>query len=260
MAQRECSVAGQSGLERVAVALDTANRATFADWCARFGPRVGVLKIGLEAYTALGPESIERALRYCPRVFLDLKLNDIPQTVAGAVRAARSLGVAYLTVHASGGASVLEKAVEAGGDALQLLAVTVLTHLDQAGLEALDLPGSGAERVIHWARLARDHGVLGVVCSPLEIRVLRQALGQQLLIVTPGIRPARPTASGDDTASQNDTVFEDDQRRVATPEFALAAGADLLVIGRPLTAAADPEQALAALERELRGVGAPALK
>ncbi|MEO7795984.1 MAG: orotidine-5'-phosphate decarboxylase [Thermoanaerobaculia bacterium] len=227
-------------LDQVAVALDTHDRATFERWCSFFGPRVGVLKVGLEAFVRWGPPAIETARRHARRLFLDLKLHDIPNTVAGAVRSAREFEVDYLTIHAAGGPAMIAAAAEAAGDKLALLAVTVLTHLDEATLELLDLPGGSARRALGWAHLARAAGAAGVVSSPLELPALRAAEPRPFLLVAPGIRPAG-SAGGDD------------QRRTATAEAAIASGADLLVIGRPLTQAVDPEKALAELARELGG-------
>ena len=226
-----------SRIEPVAVALDTAERETFERWAAFFGPRVGVLKVGLEAFVRFGPGAVEAARRAGGRVFLDLKLHDIPNTVAGAVASARELGADFLTVHAGGGPAMLEAAVRAAGGRLGVLAVTVLTHLDAAELARLDLPGTAAERALAWARLAREAGCAGVVCSPRELAALRPVLPRPFLLVTPGIRPAGAEAG--------------DQKRTATPAAALAAGADLLVVGRPLTGAPDPDAALAALAAEL---------
>jgi orotidine-5'-phosphate decarboxylase len=224
-------------LAAVAVALDTDERATFDAWCERFGPRVGVLKVGLEAFVRWGPAAVTEARRHARRLFLDLKLHDIPNTVAGAVDAACALGVDYLTVHAGGGPAMLAAAAEAAHGRLTLLAVTVLTHLDADELARLDLPGSAGERAASWARMARSAGCGGAVCSPQEVAALRRREPRPFTLVTPGIRPAGAAAG--------------DQKRIATPREALAAGADLLVIGRPLTRAADADAALAALAAEL---------
>jgi orotidine-5'-phosphate decarboxylase len=224
-------------LRRVAVALDTHDRDTFRRWCRLFAPRVGVLKVGLEAFVRWGPAVVEEANGHGADVFLDLKLHDIPRTVAGAVASARNLGVRYLTLHAGGGLAMLRAAAQAAGDDLRLLAVTLLTHLDDAELAKLDLPGGGEARVRRWAGLAAEAGCAGVVCSPLEAAALRRERPAPFLLVTPGVRPVGSA--------------RDDQRRVATPAEALAAGADLLVLGRPLTAAADPAAALDALAAEL---------
>jgi len=230
-------VIGRDPLAAVAVALDTADRATFERWAADFGPRVGVLKVGLEAFVRWGPPAVELARRHARGLFLDLKLHDIPNTVAGAVRSARELGVDYLTLHAGGGSAMIRAAAEAADGALALLAVTVLTHLDDAALDELGIPGSSGERARAWSVLARNAGASGVVCSPLEVAALRAANPPPFLLVTPGIRPAGAAA--------------DDQKRTASAGAAIAAGADLLVIGRPLTQAADPGAALAALAAEL---------
>jgi orotidine-5'-phosphate decarboxylase len=221
--------------QQIAVALDTGDRDQFRSWCRWFGPRVGVLKVGLEAFVQWGPPAVEEARRHGGALFLDLKLHDIPNTVAGAVRSARNLGVRYLTVHASGGPAMLEAAVEAAHGEVDILAVTVLTHLDEPALAALEMAGSPRQRVLSWAALARRAGCAGVVCSPLEAAALRAENPTPFLLVTPGIRPA--------------STERGDQRRTATPREALAAGANLLVVGRPLTQAADPESALEALLR-----------
>ncbi len=225
-------------LDCVVVALDTPDWGSFVALAERFGPRVGVLKVGLEAFSRFGPRAVEEARRRGRAVFLDLKLHDIPATVAGAVAAARDLSVDYLTVHAGGGAAMLAAARAAAGAALALLAVTLLTHLDAAALARLDLPGPPAERALAWARLAREAGCAGAGCSPQELALLRPALPAPFRLVTPGIRWLAE-------------VVGDDQQRVATPAAARAAGADLLVIGRPLTRAADPERALSELAQAL---------
>jgi len=224
-------------LERIAVALDTAEWTELERWCELFGPRVGALKVGLEAYLRWGERALAAAREHAAKVFLDLKLHDIPNTVGGAVRAVRGRGVDWLTVHASGGPAMLEAAAEAARGELAILAVTVLTHLDAEALAALDLPGPGEQRVARWTSLARSAGCSGVVCSPLEAGELRVDNPRPFLLVTPGIRPG---------GSQRD-----DQRRVATPAAALAAGADLLVIGRPLTRAEDPIARLESLAEDL---------
>jgi orotidine-5'-phosphate decarboxylase len=232
-------MAARLHLRRVAVALDTSDWETFCRWCDTFGPRVGVLKVGLEAFVRFGPKAPARA-RQSGEVFLDLKLHDIPNTIAGAVRAASDLGVSYLTVHAAGGRAMLEAAVEAAHDRVRLLAVTVLTHLGDQDLRALDLPGTSQARADSWARLASSCGVAGAVCSPLEVSALRRVLPPPFLLVVPGIR-----------LRSGETLAKEDQKRTASPGEALEAGADFLVIGRPLTGAGDPDQALLRLEEEL---------
>lgn len=224
------------GLDHVAVALDTSDWDQFQTWCATFGPRVGWLKVGLEAYVRWGPRAVEVALEggggTGARVFLDLKLHDIPNTVAGAVGSVRSLGVHLVTVHAGGGPAMLAAAADAAGTDLGILAVTVLTSLDADQLAALDMPGALDERALGWGRLAVESGCRGLVGSALEARRLRTLLPSDRLLVTPGIR----FAGGE----------HGDQKRVATPDRAIRDGADLLVVGRPLTGAADP---LPVLER-----------
>lgn len=224
----------ETRLERIAVALDTDDRDTYSDWCRLFGPRVGVLKVGPRVVLRWGRDAVREAAATGADVFLDMKFHDIPSTVAGAVGAAKELGVTYLTVHAGGGRRMLEAAAEEAGDEVRVLGITVLTHLGADDLRDLDLPGEAGDRVLSWARSAKAAGCAGVVCSPLELATLRARLGPELLLVSPGIR-------------FDSVAVADDQRRVASPSAALRAGADLLVIGRPLTQAPDPEAALAAL-------------
>ncbi len=225
---------------RLAVALDTSEPDEVARLAGALRGRVGTVKVGLEAFTAGGPDLVRRVRDLGTPVFLDLKLHDIPNTVERAARYAARLGVAMLTVHASGGAAMLEAAV-AGASAAErppvVLAVTVLTSLDDAALAELGVPGGAAARVSAWAAMARRAGCGGVVCSPQEAAALRAALGERFRLVTPGIRPAGESAG--------------DQRRIATPAAAVAAGADILVIGRPITAAADPAAAADAIAAEL---------
>lgn len=200
-------------------------------------------KVGLELFTRAGPPVVERLVGEGRHVFLDLKLHDIPNTVAGAVRSVARLGVELLTVHAAGGEAMLRAASAAAADAaggpgggarrpLRLLAITVLTSLDDAALAAVMGPGAGVEATAgRLAGLARESGVDGAVCSVNEARAVRLACGADFLVVTPGIRMAGESG--------------DDQRRVATPAVARAAGADFLVVGRSITRAADPAAALA---------------
>lgn len=203
-------------------------------------------KIGTQLFTAAGPAAVELARKRGWRVFLDLKFHDIPNTVAGAVREATRLGVFMLNVHASGGVVMMRDAAEAASKAAAefgvskpiCLGVTVLTSLDRRALDVeLGVPATVEAHVLHLARLAREAGLDGCVASPREIAPLRLALGPRWVIVTPGIRPA-------DRA--------DDQVRTATPRAALAAGADYLVIGRPITAAADPAAAAGAIVKDLQ--------
>jgi orotidine-5'-phosphate decarboxylase len=202
-------------------------------------------KVGLELYAVAGPPVVHELRRRGKRVFLDLKLHDIPNTVAGAVRAAAAMDVDLLTLHAAGGTSMMEAAREAAAGRVKLLGVTVLTSLSAAELEGVwgREIRSIREEVGRLASLAHGAGLDGVVASALEASWLRKALEPPFLIVTPGIRPAG-AAHGD-------------QKRVATPADAVAAGADYLVVGRPVTQAPDPVAALAALRAEVAAAGAP---
>ena len=227
----------RSSLHRVVLALDTDDWPTYMRWCRFFGPRVGVLKVGFEAFGRWGLRAVEVARRDSRALFLDFKLHDIPNTVRGAVAAAKEQGADYLTLHVSGGTRMMEAAVAAADGKIALLGVTVLTHMDRATLAQLDLPGDSSQRVSRWTALAKSSGCDGVICSPLEAAGLRVANPSPFLLVTPGIRPG--------------TVEGDDQRRTATPAEALRAGADFLVIGRPITRAADPVRVLDEIDAEI---------
>ena len=212
----------------ICVALDSGDAEAIATLVER---HVGLYKVGLTTFVAHGRALVETLARRRP-VFLDLKLHDIPTQVAGAVRAATDTGASYLTVHASGGPAMVEAAVEAAGDALVVLAVTVLTSLDDDALAAVGLAGTARDAVLRLAELAVAAGAPGLVCSPHEVAAIRSRFGARAeggpLLVVPGIRPAGR---------------DDDQRRTLGPAEALAAGADVLVIGRPITAAPDPAAA-----------------
>jgi orotidine-5'-phosphate decarboxylase len=197
-------------------------------------------KVGLELFIAAGPTVVTDLKKRGFSVFLDLKLHDIPNTVAGAVRSAAATGADMLTVHASGGPAMLAAAVEAASaiaHPLELLAVTVLTSMDSEQLDAIGIAAEPADQVARLARLAADSGLRGIVCSPNEVAPLRHIFGDTVLLVTPGIRPA-----GADVQ---------DQKRIATPAKAIEDGASYLVVGRPITQAPDPRAAAAAIQREI---------
>jgi orotidine-5'-phosphate decarboxylase len=232
-------------IRRLVVALDTASREQALEWARALTGRVGLAKVGLELFTAAGPALVEEIAALGVPVFLDLKLHDIPNTVERAARNCARLGVRLLTVHAGGGAAMLAAAA-AGAAAVavaerpRVLAVTVLTSLDDAALDELGIPGGATARVLSWAALAQRCGCDGVVCSPQEVAELRRRLGTKLVLLAPGIRPAGVAIA--------------DQRRVATPAAAVAAGADYLVVGRPITGASDPAAAVEAIVDEMTGV------
>lgn len=224
----------------IAVALDTADLATATRWTAAVAPHVTTVKVGLELFCHEGPAAVEKVRAAGDvDVFLDLKLHDIPATVAGAARAVAHLAPRFLTVHASGGPAMIAAAAHALPDTL-VAAVTVLTSLSAEDLDLLGISGVPQDVVRRWARTAVDAGARALVCSPQEVAVVRDAVGNDVVLITPGVRPA-----GDDVH---------DQARVATPEAALANGADLLVVGRPITGAAD---VAAAAEQLSRGVARP---
>ena len=224
----------------IAVALDAPNLDTAARWANLVTPHVSTVKIGLELYLRYGPEAVA-SVRGASNVavFLDLKLNDIPATVAGAARSVARLRPELLTVHAVGGMAAVRAAVEAAPDT-KIVAVTVLTSLGDADLERLGVAGPVGDAVRRLAVLAVEAGARGLVCSPREVAAVRAEVGPDITLITPGVRPAGSEAN--------------DQARIATPEEALQAGADLLVIGRPITGAADPGAAAAAIATSLRRV------
>ncbi len=206
----------------------------------KVAPAVGVLKVGLELFVREGPQAARLGSELGLDVFLDLKLHDIPQTVERAVASASTLGARYLTVHAAGGAAMLERAAREAARAsseLTILAVTVLTSLDASDLRAQGLSESPADHVVRLARVAWSAGVRGFVASPAEASALRSELGPDALIVTPGVRPSGAAAL--------------DQKRTATPKRAIHDGADMLVVGRPIRDADDPLAAARAVALEI---------
>jgi orotidine-5'-phosphate decarboxylase len=222
------------------VALDFPSAASALALADRLDPALCRVKVGKELFTSVGPQIVRALVTRGFSVFLDLKFHDIPTTVAGACRAAADLGCWMLNVHASGGAAMLSAARNALGAAADrplLIAVTVLTSTDEAGLHAVGVAGSIAEQVARLAALSALAGLDGVVCSPLEIGLLSAQRGAAFKLVTPGVRP---------TASSLD-----DQVRVATPAAAIAAGAHYLVVGRPVTQASDPLAAVMAINAEI---------
>lgn len=225
----------------VIVALDFDTEQEALALAARLDPAACRVKVGKELFTRAGPAILAALRQRGFEIFLDLKFHDIPNTVAGACRAAADLGCWMVNVHAAGGAAMLEAAraaIDGGADRPLLIAVTVLTSMDDAALAAVGVADGTARQVQRLARLTQDSGLDGVVCSPLEIAALRADLGAGFALVTPGVRPA-----GGST---------DDQVRIATPGAAIAAGASHLVVGRPITRAADPLAALAAINAECR--------
>ncbi len=226
----------------VILALDVSTRAEAGAFLDRIGPDLRWVKIGLQMFLREGPEIVDAFARRGHKIFLDLKLHDIPNTVASAIRSLRRRPCDLLTIHATGGKEMMQQAAAAAHEAnpnLRLLAVTVLTSMDDAGLAQTGVPGGAAAQVERLAALAFDAGVPGLICSPLELPALRAKFGSKPLLVTPGVRPSGVAAG--------------DQKRTMTPREAAAAGADLIVIGRPLLQATDPRAALAAIRAEMAG-------
>jgi orotidine-5'-phosphate decarboxylase len=229
-----------AAVDRLCVALDFPTRAQAVAMARRLSGRAGWLKVGLEAFTAEGPSLVgEVAAASGAKIFLDLKFHDIPATVAGAVASAARSGAAMVNVHAAGGHAMLEAARQAADRSglARLVAVTLLTSVDARALADLPMAGHPEGIARRLAVLARDCGLDGVVCAATDLAAIRDACGPEFLTVVPGIRPA-----GADLQ---------DQKRVATPGAAIAAGAGILVIGRPITGAPDPEAAAAAVLREI---------
>jgi orotidine-5'-phosphate decarboxylase len=226
--------------QRLIVALDVPTEDAALSLAGKLEDQCQWFKVGLELYIAAGPAIVEKLASKGHSVFLDLKLHDIPNTVASAVRSAASLGASMLTIHAAGGPAMLAAAREAlTGMAAppQLLAVTVLTSMDQLQLSAIGVPSAPDKQVALLAQLGLDAGIHGFVCSPHEVAALRRLTGSDGVLVTPGIRPA-----GADKG---------DQQRIATPTTALEQGASYLVIGRPITQAPDPALAAEAILMEI---------
>ena len=234
--------------ERLIVALDYDTMAEVETLLSRLQGQVGYYKVGLQLFSRTGPEVIKYLVGQGEKVFIDLKLHDIPNTVAKATRALTALGVGIITVHTSGGTEMMKAAAKAAREAAEeygvekpaVIGVTVLTSLDRQALEELGLTGVEViDLAVNWARLAQAAGLDGVVASPLEAKAIREACGPDFLIVTPGIRPRQ--------------VAVHDQKRITTPAEAVAAGASHLVVGRAITEAEDPAQAAKAILLEMEG-------
>jgi orotidine-5'-phosphate decarboxylase len=223
------------------LALDTDDLEQAAAWSLAAGDAAGMVKVGLELFGASGPAAVAALAGDGRRVMLDLKLHDIPPTVAGAMRAAARAGAELVTVHALGGPAMLEAAVGAAGDGCRVAAVTILTSARPADLAAAGLPPAG-EAVPRLAELAVRSGCQALVCSPLEAAALRARLGPSVELVCPGVRPAGPPV-------------DDDQARVATPAEAIAAGATRIVVGRPITRSDDVGAAARAVRDEALAAG-----
>jgi orotidine-5'-phosphate decarboxylase len=231
-----------SAREKLIVALDVSSAAAARKIVAAVGDSAMTYKVGMQLYTAEGPQVVRDLVSSGRKVFLDLKYHDIPNTVASAVHEAAKLGVSMLTVHASGGSKMLKAAVDAAhsnNQSLVVLAVTVLTSLDEEQLQNVGFRGTVREEVLRLAALALDSGCRGIVTSPRETAAVRAELGHNFAIVTPGVRPAGSSHG--------------DQARVATPAEAIAAGASHIVVGRPITEAADPAAEARAILGQMGG-------
>ncbi len=225
--------------ERIFCAIDTTNLEQAVELAQELKGAVGGFKLGKEFFTANGPGGVAKISELGQRIFLDLKFHDIPNTVAGAIKAARSLNCYMLTIHASGGAAMVRAAVEAKGEEEEprILAVTILTSLTADDLVQLGQKLPVADQVLRLGKLAHESGADGLVASPQEVAALRAARGEDCLLVVPGIRPAWAST--------------DDQKRIMTPGDAVKAGADFLVIGRPITQSKDPKVAAKLITDEI---------
>ena len=235
--------------DKLIIALDVETRAEALDLVKQLHGVAGMFKVGSQLFTAAGPQIVRDIIALDSKVFLDLKFHDIPHQVAGAARSAAELGVSLFTIHASGGSEMMRRAVDSVADVAAktgmrsaVLAISVLTSVDDGALAQIGVNSSAADSVLRLVKLAEASGVDGVVASPQEIETIRQTVSKpDFLVVTPGIRPAN-----------EQTSTREDQKRVATPGTAIAAGASYLVVGRPITGASDPlsaaEQILAEMQ------------
>jgi orotidine-5'-phosphate decarboxylase len=228
--------------DRLAVALDYPDATQALALVDRLGQTCHWYKVGMELFYAEGNSIVQQLRNRGFSVFLDLKLHDIPNTVAGAVRSATQAGASLLTLHAAGGAAMMTAAAVAASTpgSPRLLAVTVLTSMDAHELAGIGITSSPAEQVLRLARLAKNSGIDGMVCSPEEVAMLRKETGPDTLLVVPGIRPSGSAI--------------EDQKRIATPAQAIIDGASLLVVGRPITRAADPTAAAEAILQEIQEI------
>jgi orotidine-5'-phosphate decarboxylase len=226
--------------DRIIAALDVPTEREALQLIGTLGDSVGFYKVGLQLFTACGPSVVERVKQSGARLFLDLKFHDIPNTVEHAVQSAVALGVDLLTIHLCGGGAMIAAAAKAAGDKTLVLGVTVLTSSNRETLRETGVESEVEPQVLRLAQLALDNGVRGIVASPQELGALRGKFGCALTIVTPGVRPAWAAAN--------------DQKRIMTPAEAVRAGADHLVIGRPITAHKSPREAVERIVEELRGL------
>jgi len=229
---------------RLLCAVDTTDLEKATELAGRLHGHVGALKLGLEFFCSHGPRGVRQVIGDSHGLFLDLKLHDIPNTVAGGMRGIAPLRPFLTTIHASGGAAMMAAAVEAAAmndshERTKVIAVTMLTSMDASDVEAVGMRGPAADQVLRLADLALEAGVDGVVCSPLETARLRSHCGPEFLLVVPGIRPA--------------SAERGDQKRVMTPREAVEAGASYIVVGRPITQAADPVAAADAIVADIGG-------
>jgi orotidine-5'-phosphate decarboxylase len=223
--------------EKIIVALDVATKAEAVALVEELREQISIFKIGLQLYTAEGPEVVRAVLATGAKVFLDLKLHDIPNTVARAVESAAQLGVQMLTIHLSGGPEMIRAAAEARKNNLSILGVTVLTSATEETLREIGISDKIDNQVLRLAKLGVECGIDGLIASPREVKMLRQEFGGEIKIVTPGVRPNWAEAG--------------DQKRAVTPREALDVGADYVVIGRPIVADPNPRQALTKILGEL---------
>jgi orotidine-5'-phosphate decarboxylase len=232
---------------KIIFALDVNDMAAIDHWSALLASRVGMFKIGKQLFTATGPAAVKQVQDNGGEVFLDLKYHDIPNTVAMATLAAARLGVELVNLHALGGYEMMATTMAAldkefkGGERPKVLAVTILTSSTAETLRGVGIEQPVADMVVGLAKLAKSAGIDGVVASPQEVGLIREACGPEFLVVTPGVRPHFAAA--------------DDQKRIMTPGEAVAAGADYLVIGRPIAAAADPVKAAEMIIDEIAAIG-----
>lgn len=241
-----------ASLERLIVALDVDTKEKAIDIVKKLKSDVGIFKVGSELFTSCGPSIVDQIQALGVKIFLDLKFHDIPNTAAKSAAIAARLGVFMFNIHALGGPDMMKKVAQTVGGKSKVIAVTILTSMDENSLKKIGVFDNMETQVLKLARLAKDAGLDGVVASPAEVKLIRNNIGRDFLIVTPGVRPAWAAAGGPSAGSGPILgLSQDDQKRIATPKEAIDNGADFIVVGRPIIEAQNPVEAAKKILKEM---------